>query len=94
MGALGVGTPATPRLRALATVEVTAGVRLGGCSISGSTGRWDARNAEPPAVMGGDSNKLARRASKLNFARIDCLCYMDLWDHGAGEGALVRHFWP
>ena len=46
------------------------------------------------AAMGSDSNKSARRASKLNFAHIDCLCSMDLWDHGDAEGALVGNFWP
>ena len=39
-----VGAPmirGSPTLPAPATVEVTAGVRPGGCSISWSPGRWD-----------------------------------------------------
>ena len=46
------------------------------------------------AAIGRHSNKLAHRASKLNLAHIDCLCSMDLWDHGTTAGALVGHFWP
>ena len=45
------------------------------------------------AAMGSDSNKTARRASKMNLAHIDCLCFMDLWDHRGGVGALVGRFW-
>ena len=60
VGVLGVGTPVTLRLRALATVEVTLGVRPGGCSIVGAlAGRWDAHNEEPPAVDGESAIDLA-----------------------------------
>ena len=46
------------------------------------------------AAMSSDSNKSAHRASKLNLTHIDCLCFMDLWDHRGGVGALVGRFWP
>ena len=46
------------------------------------------------AAISSDTNKLARRASKLNLVHSDGVCFVDLWDHGTGERAFVGRSGP
>ena len=46
------------------------------------------------AVISSDTNKLARRASKLDLVHSAGVCFVDLWDHGTGERAFVGRSGP
>ena len=46
------------------------------------------------AAISSDTNKLARRASKLDLVHSAGVCFVDLWDHGTGERAFVGRSGP